>query len=83
MPECNSLHIMRTVYLRRQGAGRRVTSGDPNVVTAVTGSTCPETLQATSQRNRAQNMSTIQTSEHYLPNTSLAMVASCMFEVPS
>jgi len=51
MPECNSLHIMRTLYLCDQGVRGGVTSEAPNVVTAVTGSRVPEMLQATSLRN--------------------------------
>jgi len=51
MPECNSLHIMRTLYLCDQGVKVGVTSDAPNVVTAVTGSRVPEMVQATSLRN--------------------------------
>ena len=79
MPECNSLHIMRTLYLCDQGVRGGVTSEAPNVVTAVTGSRVPEMCK----QRLYETLTTRWKTERYFPRTSLAMVASCIFDVPS
>jgi hypothetical protein len=71
MPKCKSLHIMRTDDLCHQSV-RRALGSERVWVTPVT---CERRSRSPAAR--------VTGGKTYFPSTSLAMVANCMFEVPS
>lgn|SRR6476469_4084528 len=86
VPKCNSLHIMRTLHLRPEGVRLGLISVGPNLgycgypeTTVAARDLASTHVYEMARRSypRFGNPST------YLPSTSLAIVASCMFEVPS
>lgn len=79
MPECNSLHIMRTLYLCDQGVRGGVTSEARMWLLQLPEAECRRWCK----QRLYETLTTRWKTERYFARTSLAMVASCMFEVPS